>query len=294
MRGASVEGDVTQPSDPQGRGAPLHEKEASLRELLRGLGSVIIAYSGGVDSACLLKVAYDELGERAVGVTAVSPSLAPWELEEARAIAQQIGARVIELETDELSREGYRANAGDRCYHCKAELFDVTSLALKTHELEGALCYGAITDDLGDHRPGMDAARDRGVRAPLLEVGLSKEDVRALAKRLDLPVWDKPAAACLSSRFPFGTEVTASRLQQVARCESGVRALGLREVRARYHDSLVRLELGQPELQALFTSQSLRAQVTQACKQAGFTFVSIDLDGYRSGSAHEALIQIKG
>jgi len=272
----------------------LQAKEEALRANLRSLGSVVVAYSGGVDSACLLKVAFEELGDRAIGLTAVSPSLAPWELEESRSLSAQIGARVIELKTDELARDGYRANAGDRCYHCKAELFDVATLAREAHQLEGALCYGAITDDLGDHRPGMDAARDHGVLAPLLEAGLSKGDVRALAKRLGLPAWDKPAAACLSSRFPFGTEVTAERLQQVARCEAGVRALGLREVRARYHHEVVRLELGSAELSALFTSSELRAQVTQACKDSGFTFVSIDLEGYRSGSAHEALVQISG
>jgi len=272
----------------------LKEKERALRALIQELGEVVVAYSGGVDSACLLKVAHEELGERAVGLTALSPSLAPWELEEARALAQQMGVRLIEVETHELSRPGYRANAGDRCYHCKAELFDVASLTLKARALQGVLCYGAITDDLGDVRPGMSAAQDRGVRAPLLEAGLGKAEVRALAQRLGLSVWDKPAAACLSSRFPFGTEVTAERLDQVGRCEARVIALGLQIVRARYHGELVRLEFGSEELSALFADPSLRRRVTEACKGAGFTFVSIDLDGYRSGSAHEALVQIGG
>lgn len=272
----------------------LDQKERLLRSILRTYKNVIVAYSGGVDSACLLKVAHEELGDQAIGITAISPSLAPWELEEARELATQMGVRVLELKTDELSREGYRANAGDRCYHCKAELFDVANLALRTHHLTGTLCYGAITDDLGDVRPGMQAAQDHGVRAPLLEAGFSKLDVRALAQRLGLSVWDKPAAACLSSRFPFGTEVTAERLAQIACCEAGLIRLGLREVRARYHDKLVRLEFGQQELQLLYRSAELRTQVTHICKDAGFTFVSIDLEGYRTGSAHEALIQIKG
>lgn len=262
--------------------------------LLRELGAALVAYSGGVDSAVLLRVAVGALGERARGLIAVSPSLAPWELDGARALAAEMGVSLIEVATHELERPAYRANAGDRCYHCKAELFDVASLTATAEGLEGALCYGAITDDLGDHRPGMQAARDRGARAPLLEAGLSKSDVRALARAFGLSVWDKPAAACLSSRFPRGVEVTAEGLATVGRCEARLIALGLRVARARYHGDLVRLELGAEELARVLGSDALRAQVTAACHDAGFRFVTLDLDGYRSGSGEPALVQIGG
>ena len=202
--------------------------------------------------------------------------------------------RHVEVETNELAREGYRANAGDRCYHCKAELFDVAKLTLAQGGLEGALCYGAITDDLGDHRPGMDAAKERGALAPLIDAQMGKADVRALSRALGLPTWDKPAAACLSSRFPYGTEVTAERLAQVGRCEARLMTLGLRVVRARYHGDLVRLEFGAEELRRVFANDALRDEVSVACKAVGFKYVSVDLNGYRTGSANEALVQIKG
>lgn len=285
-------------ADPGALEPGLRARYERLVALLRELGAALVAYSGGVDSAVLLRVAVGALGERARGLIAVSPSLAPWELAGARALAAEMGAPLLEVPTDELARPGYRANAGDRCYHCKAELFDVASLTAAAHGLAGALCYGAITDDLGDHRPGMQAARDRGARAPLLEAGLSKSDVRALARAFGLSVWDKPAAACLSSRFPRGVEVTAERLAQVGRCEARLMALGLRVVRARYHGELVRLELGEEEQARVLASAPLRAEVTAACRAEGFRFSALDLEGYRSGSGsgggEPALVRIGG
>lgn len=270
----------------------LETKLERLREHLRGLERVVVAYSGGVDSAFLLRVAVDTLGDRAVALTAVSDSYPVWELEEARALARSMGARMIEVDTHEMARPGYRANAGDRCYHCKTELFEVAAAHAARLDL-GALCYGAIPDDLGDHRPGMRAADEHHVHAPLIEAGLAKQEIRALSQAMGLPTWDKPAAACLSSRFPDGTEITPERLQRVARCEGALVALGLRQLRARFHGELVRIELAPEELARVFADPRLRAGITEAGKAAGFRFVALDLEGYRSGSSNAALVQIE-
>jgi uncharacterized protein len=259
-----------------------------LVELLTALERVVVAFSGGIDSTVLLRVAVAALGGRAVGLTAVSESFAPWELEDARTLAAQMGARLIEVRTRELDRPGYRANAGDRCYHCKTELFEIAA-AYAAHEDLGALVYGAIPEDLGDHRPGMRAASEHGVRAPLIQAGLSKADVRAIARAYGLPTAEKPASACLSSRFPDGTPVTASGLERVSRCEGGLRSLGLVRVRARYHDDVVRLEFGPDELARLFCEPGLRAAVIDVGRTAGFRFVAVDLEGYRTGSANTLL-----
>jgi len=269
----------------------LEHRFEALRARLRQMERVVVAYSGGVDSTFLLRVAVDTLGDRAVGLTAISDSYPVWELEDARRMAADMGARLIEVETREMERPGYRANAGDRCYHCKTELFEVAGVEAAARDL-GVLCYGAIPDDLGDHRPGMLAADERQVRAPLIEAGLTKADIRVLSRRLGLPSWDKPATACLSSRFPYGTAITPEKLAQVARCEAGLHRLGLRQFRARFHDTLVRVEIAPDEMPKVFADPALRDAIVRVGKEAGFVFVALDLVGYRSGSTNEALVQI--
>lgn len=262
-----------------------------LRGILLDMDHVLVAYSGGVDSAFLLKVAVETLGDRAVALTARSESYPEWELTAARQLATQIGARLIEVETHEMDRAGYRKNAGDRCYYCKTELFEVAAAHASRLDL-GQICYGAITDDLGDHRPGMVAAEERAARAPLIEAGLSKAEIRTASRAMGLPTWDKPASACLSSRFPYGTEITPARLQRVAQAEAGIQALGLRQFRVRFHGDLARIEIEPTELEQIFLNQALRQALVQICKDAGFLYVSLDLEGYRSGSANAALVQI--
>ena len=253
--------------------------------------SVLVAYSGGVDSALLLKVAADTLGERAVGALAASPAYDPAETAEAVAVAQRMGARLEVVETRELDDPRYTANNADRCYFCKVELFD--HLAPLAERLGLAhIAYGMNRDDHGDWRPGQRAAREHGVRAPLDEAGMGKEEIRALAHYLDVPVWEKPAEACYSSRIPYGTPVTVEALRQIGRAERALRALGFRRVRVRHHETIARIELDPDDFSRLLDA-SLRAQVVAAVREAGYPFVTLDLQGYRTGSLNEALLRRK-
>lgn len=270
-----------------------------LRHYAQPSGGLIIAYSGGVDSALLLAAAAEALSTfpelEVTALTAISPSYPEWERGPARTLAKTLGIRHLELDTHELQNPLYRSNDGNRCFHCKTALFDVAEWARSADQytLKGTLIYGAIVDDQGDHRPGMDAAKERGIKAPLIEADIDKMTVRQISRHLKLPTWDKPASACLSSRFPYGIEVTADRLEQVGKCESRLHSLGLKIVRARFHESLVRLELGSIELERVLGDIRLRSAVVKECKAVGFKFVSLDLDGYRSGSANEALVVIQ-
>jgi pyridinium-3,5-biscarboxylic acid mononucleotide sulfurtransferase len=264
------------------------DKLAELRAWFRQAGSVLVCFSGGTDSALVLAVATAELGPRAVGLTALSPSLADSEKADALRVAETIGAVHRLVETDELSRPEYARNDPDRCYHCKSVLFEVAEQKRREWDL-GVTVTGANADDLGDYRPGHEAANKAGVRAPLVELGFTKADVRSLARHLGLAVWDKPAAACLASRIPYGTSVTPERLGQIAGFEAEMHELGFRQVRVRWHDRIARLELGQDEL-VRATQQDVRRRIVEAGKRHGFHYVALDLEGYRQGSHNEVLV----
>jgi uncharacterized protein len=266
---------------------PFEEKLAALRRLLRELGSVLVCYSGGIDSALVLAVAHEQLGARALAITAVSASLAPRERQEAAAFAEQLGARHLFIESREIDRPGYVNNGPDRCFHCKSELYELAQRELGVHGLNHIL-NGTNRDDLGDHRPGLVAARNAGVRSPLVELGFDKQDVRGVAQLLGLPIWQKPAAACLASRIPYGTSVTRERLEQIDRFEQDVKDLGFSQVRVRWHGKIARLELGVDELPRAFTAP-VREQIVAAGKRHGFHYVTLDLEGYRMGSHNEVL-----
>lgn len=245
-----------------------------------------MAYSGGVDSAVLAAVAHQVLNGGMLAVIADSPSLPRAELAEALAVGRLAGFPVRVIRTDEMDKPGYRANGPDRCFHCKSELFEKLS-ALARQEGWQTIVYGEHVDDLGDDRPGALAASRYGVRAPLKEAGLGKEEIRQLAAALQLPVADKPAMACLSSRIPFGQPVTVEVLGQIEKAEGALRSLGFREVRVRHHGAVARIEVGVGEL-AWFGDAALRARVVAAVKEAGYRYVTLDLEGYRRGSLAEA------
>ena len=261
----------------------LNRKRDELLDRLRQLGSCAVAFSGGVDSAVVAFAAHQGLGDRAVAVTAVSPSLASGEREAAQQLAQQIGVRHLEVMTEEMDAEAYRANQFDRCFHCKTELYTQMQSRLSEWGVR-YLVNGANLDDLGDYRPGLRAARDFGVCSPLADVGLNKAEVRQLARLWQLPVADKPATPCLSSRIAYGEPVTRERLEQIDQAEAWLRRQGLFDTRVRYHSGdLARLEV-QPHDLTRLTCDPLRTQVVQQLLQLGFKFVTLDLQGRRSGS----------
>ena len=265
----------------------LQEKMTSLRACLKEMGSVLVAYSGGVDSAFLAVVAYEELGDAALAVTARSPSLAPSELEYAVSLAQRrpIAHRVIE--TAEVERADYRENNPNRCYFCKDDLY--THLKdLAADEGFAWIANGTNTDDLGDFRPGLKAAEQYGVRSPLVEAGLGKSEIRELSRGIGLDAWDKPAQACLSSRIPYGTPVSVEALGRIAKAEEFLHQLGIKQLRVRHHDTVARIEIGPQDFSVLI-DDDVRQRVTRYFRSIGYAYVAMDLDGFRSGSLNETL-----
>jgi uncharacterized protein len=259
----------------------LTEKHTRLQAIIGGYQSALVCFSGGVDSTLLLRVAHDVLGDRCVALTAVSITMAQSERQAAIDLAALIGARLEVVESNEMERPGFAANPTDRCYHCKAELLEIAQPKAAALQLRDVL-LGTNLDDLGDHRPGLTAANERGARHPMVEAGLTKADVRQLSRELGLPTWNKPQLACLSSRFPYGTEITPDRLRQV----DGLRALGFRQLRVRYHGDVARLEIDQPDM-ARTLEAGVREAVVALGRRQGFTFVALDLAGFSSGSLNQ-------
>jgi len=263
----------------------IESKLEHLKLTLADLQGVVVAYSGGVDSTLLLKIARDILGDRAVAVTAVSPSLPASELAEAQALAQQIGARHVLLTSRETEDERYLANTPNRCYFCKSEVYAELVYFAREQGLN-AVVDGTNADDASDHRPGRQAARERGVRSPLLEAGLNKTEIRQLARQMGLPNWDKPSAACLSSRIPYGTPITLELLSQVEQAEHMLKQLGIRQVRVRHHGQVARIEVEPADFETLL---ALRETVVRQLEELGFTYITLDLGGFRSGSMNKGI-----
>jgi uncharacterized protein len=264
----------------------MHKLER-LQGLFRDMDRALIAYSGGIDSTLVAKVAYDVLGDRALAVTAVSPSLLPEDLEDARVQAAAIGIPHEEVKTGEMDNPNYTSNPVNRCYFCKSELHDT----LKPLALQRGYPYvvdGVNGDDLHDYRPGIQAAKERGARSPLAEVGISKADVRELSKQLGLPWWDKPSQPCLSSRFPYGEEITVAKLQRVGRAEIYLRRLGWQNLRVRSEGETARIELPSDRIREFVLTMDL-SQVVEKLQELGFLYVTLDLEGYRSGKLNRVL-----
>jgi uncharacterized protein len=265
----------------------VEEKLLKLREIVKDLESVVVAFSGGVDSTLVAKVCYEVLKDNSMVVTARSETYPDFEFEEAKGLAKEIGIKHLVLNTSELAIEGFASNPPNRCYFCKTELFEKLKDIAKQHRFLH-VADGANLDDMEDYRPGLEASKELGVKSPLKEAGMTKKDIREASKMLNLPNWNKPAYACMSSRFPYGQSITEEKLKMVSEAEKYLRGLGLEQFRVRHHETIARIEV-LPEDIHILTHSPTRDELLGKFKEIGFTYVTLDLEGYRSGSMNEVL-----
>ena len=270
----------------------LEQKTEKIKSLIQEMDSVLVAFSGGVDSTLVLSLAHEVLGKKALGVTAQSASVPDREMKASHQLAKEIGARHLVVKTEEMSNPNYRANPANRCYHCKTELYSNLKRVAQQENISYIL-NGTNTDDLGDYRPGLDSAREQGVRSPLVEAEFNKQEVRELSRKMELSVWDKPAMACLSSRIPYGQPVTPEKLAMIEQAEDLLLSLGFTQVRVRHLGTLARIELDKNEIPRYQNDKSVQKAVEEKLKALGFNNVVLDPEGYRMGNLNSALLEYK-